>query len=247
MKTFLKNLFYGNRHIKIYLLLSLIIIITSYLLYLFMKEDTVIQLGKEDSLFEYLTALAFLLTSTLFFIIYLRRKRLIHLVFALVFFVGMGEEVSWGQRIFNFQSPEYFKDNNIQHEFNLHNLKIFDSQEEGGDYKKGFSYYVSMNFLYKLFWLLYGVILPIGYFLSPILKKFIDKIDLMVPPLILGLIFLFNWIIRKILLTFFVSMEDSPFYYYAGTEIGEFCSAIIFLMLSAYFLQTINVSERNAK
>jgi hypothetical protein len=36
----------------------------------------------------------------------------------------MGEELSWGQRIFNIKSSEFFKDFNTQKETNFHNLKI---------------------------------------------------------------------------------------------------------------------------
>lgn len=240
MKKFLKKLFYLDGQIRIYSLLALIIIVSSYLIYLLLKEETVIRLGKEDGLFEYLTAVSFLVTSLLFLRIFFRRRKLIHLVFALVFFMGMGEEISWGQRIFNYQSPEYFRENNIQSEVNFHNLTIFDSQEEGGNYKSGLSYYLSMNFLYKLFWFIYGIVLPVGYILFPWLKKILDKIDLLVPPFLLGIIFLFNWIIRKIILTVFVSIENSPSYYYAATEIGEFGAAIVFLMLSIYFFRTGN-------
>lgn len=245
LKNFLKKLFFCDGQIMMYSVLSLVIIISSYLIYLLLKEDTVIRLGKEDGLFEYLTALSFLATSILFLLIFFRRKKLIHLVFALVFFIGMGEEISWGQRIFNFQSPEYFRENNIQSEFNFHNLTIFDSQEEGGNYKNGLSYYLSMNFLYKLFWFIYGIVLPVGYILFPWLKKILDKTDLLVPPFVLGISFLLNWIIRKLILTFIVSIEDSPFYYYAATEIGEFGSAIIFLTLSAYFFKTGNTALRD--
>lgn len=239
MKNFLKNLFYCDKHVIKYLVLSLSIIILSYLLYLFLDEETVIKLGREDGLFEYFTALLFLITSILFLIIFFNRKKIIHLLMALVFFIGMGEEVSWGQRIFNYQSPEYFKENNIQNEFNFHNLKIFDSQEEGGFYKKGLSYYLSTNFLYKLFWLVYGVVLPIMYLLSSLVKHIIDRIDLLVPPFILGIIFLFNWLLFKMISSFLLSVDSSPSYYYAGIEISEFCSALVFMIIGAYYHQTI--------
>ena len=39
-------------------------------------------------------------------------------------FVGL-EEVSWGQWIFYFKSPEYFQELNNQRETNIHNLKHF--------------------------------------------------------------------------------------------------------------------------
>ena len=34
--------------------------------------------------------------------------------FALIFFFGAGEEISWGQRIFNIESSAFFMENNAQ-------------------------------------------------------------------------------------------------------------------------------------
>jgi len=46
------------------------------------------------------------------------------LAMALIFFFGAGEEISWGQRIFNLESSEYFLENNAQGETNLHNMVV---------------------------------------------------------------------------------------------------------------------------
>ncbi|WP_372744550.1 hypothetical protein [Lutibacter sp.] len=46
------------------------------------------------------------------------------LAMAIVFFFGAGEEISWGQRIFNIESSEYFLQNNAQQETNLHNMVV---------------------------------------------------------------------------------------------------------------------------
>jgi hypothetical protein len=43
---------------------------------------------------------------------------------ALFTFFGAGEEISWGQRIFNVESSDWFKQNNAQAETNLHNLIV---------------------------------------------------------------------------------------------------------------------------
>jgi hypothetical protein len=43
---------------------------------------------------------------------------------AILFFFAAGEEISWGQRIFNFGSAQFFENNNLQHETNIHNLMI---------------------------------------------------------------------------------------------------------------------------
>jgi len=243
MKIVLKDLFYKDRRVIKYFVLSLSLIIFSYLVYLIFNEDTINKLGIEDGFFEYFTALFFLVTSILFIIIYFHRKKIIHLIFALVFFIGMGEEISWGQRLFNFQSPEYFKENNIQNEFNLHNLRTFDSKEEGGHYKKGLSYFLSMNFLYKLFWLIYGVILPMVYSLSSFVRNIIGKIDLLVPPLILGIVFLINWLLCRITLYFLLPDGRSMQYYFTAGEISEFGSAFIFTVIGAYFIHSIRVEK----
>jgi hypothetical protein len=38
-----------------------------------------------------------------------------------------GEEISWGQRLFSLQNPEYFAENNLQGELTLHNLDTLQS------------------------------------------------------------------------------------------------------------------------
>lgn len=43
---------------------------------------------------------------------------------ALVFLFGAGEEISWGQRIFSVETPEWLEARNKQKEMNLHNLVV---------------------------------------------------------------------------------------------------------------------------
>ena len=43
----------------------------------------------------------------------------------LLLIFAAGEEISWGQRIFNIESGDFFTQNNLQKETNLHNLKIY--------------------------------------------------------------------------------------------------------------------------
>lgn len=86
---------------------------------------------QEDSVAEYATAAFFAVMAFLClkrFVGYLRANaRLAALtwfgLFLVTFFV-FGEEISWGQRIFNVQSGEFFKEFNTQDETNLHNLKF---------------------------------------------------------------------------------------------------------------------------
>lgn len=45
-------------------------------------------------------------------------------IYGCVLFFGMGEEISWGQRIFGIETPEFLAKANAQKETNLHNLVI---------------------------------------------------------------------------------------------------------------------------
>ncbi len=47
-----------------------------------------------------------------------------NLVLAVLLVVAAGEEISWGQRLLGIETPEYFQQNNLQAETNLHNLKV---------------------------------------------------------------------------------------------------------------------------
>lgn len=83
----------------------------------------------EDMLVENLSAIALvsgaLIWITGSFILAGKRFWLLSIVAILasmvIFVIGM-EEISWGQRIFNIESSDYFLENNSQEETNLHNL-----------------------------------------------------------------------------------------------------------------------------
>jgi hypothetical protein len=50
------------------------------------------------------------------------RLGLLYALFALIIAIFAMEEISWGQRLLGFGTPEYFVRNNMQGEVNLHNL-----------------------------------------------------------------------------------------------------------------------------
>lgn len=85
----------------------------------------------EDGPFEDLTAIVLLFISVLFFIRFFKNIRkkntywlLLCFVVAIGTFFGFGEEISWGQRIFGVHAGDFFMQNNLQGETNLHNLEI---------------------------------------------------------------------------------------------------------------------------
>jgi len=94
-------------------------------------EFFVSTLATEDGLIEWLTVLALATTSMvcLYRAITLRGNKptlFLGMTFllGLVFLFGAGEEISWGQRIFNTESSEFFQQHNAQGETNLHNLVV---------------------------------------------------------------------------------------------------------------------------
>jgi len=113
----------------IYCGLMLLICITPFVY--FIDSHIYRNIVREDHWAEYATALALLSSSLI-----ISRRLLINwkairfseklgfLMMSLAMFVGFGEEISWGQRIFNLQSPDFFTDHNLQNETNIHNLKI---------------------------------------------------------------------------------------------------------------------------
>ena len=88
--------------------------------------DTYEVLTREDGLFENLTALLFFLTALLLGVIAAMGRgipgRWLYVLGALAFAFATGEEISWGQRIFGFATPDYLRAINTQNEFTLHNI-----------------------------------------------------------------------------------------------------------------------------
>ena len=95
-------------------------------------------LCREDYWVENLTAVWFLLAGILLFVTargersFLRRCVYILGGMAMVF--AGGEEISWGQRLFGFATPDFLMPLNAQKEFNVHNINyaMFDSIYRNG-------------------------------------------------------------------------------------------------------------------
>ena len=85
----------------------------------------------EDGFIEWMTVLPLLLMAAISIrrLIRLAPHRHARFVISMLLFIGFfifaaGEELSWGQRIFNWKSTDFFKENNAQKETNFHNLIV---------------------------------------------------------------------------------------------------------------------------
>jgi hypothetical protein len=229
---------------KRYLLIITLYSVASYSLYLFFNEEFMIKVGEEDGIFEYLTAFFFITTSIVAVILFVRSKVIWFALLAIVFFVGFGEEISWGQRILGYGTPESVNTQNIQGEFNIHNLEILDSKDFSGTEKSGWKKFTAVQFLYNLFWLAYAILVPLAFFYFAFVKNLATTFKLPVPALSIGLFFLIDWFMFRITKSFLLPPQKSLHYYYTINEIFESCSALIFMMILIFFLEKYQKSKR---
>lgn len=153
--------------------------------------------GREDGIFENLTALYLLLTSVIFAMAFFRFRRaswLLRLSYAglaLLFFLGAGEEISWGERIFHWDDKNYIRDMNVQGELTIHNLKYFQGEDAVIP--------VSTSQLFTLFAFVFAVIIPLACRLFPRVARFV-ALRFPVMPLAPGLLVVATYVLQKSML-----------------------------------------------
>lgn len=134
---------------------------------------------QEDGVLENLTAGTLLVSSLLILIRFLsvgNKKNSLWKAFNILMIVGLffgfGEEISWGQRIFEIESSEFFSQNNTQNETNLHNLKI-------NDIKVNRIISVSFSVIFGIYYLfLLWIYKKVSF-----VKRLVQKIGIPVPTL----------------------------------------------------------------
>jgi len=112
--------------------LVIMIFILLGLLYIWFGEeifniDLLQKINDEDGFIENISALMFFISGLVASFIAFRSKkslapRIVYGILAFLFFFTVGEEISWGQRIFNLETWGIFNESNVQNENNLHNL-----------------------------------------------------------------------------------------------------------------------------
>ena len=116
---------------------------------------------KEDGLVEYLTCINYFIAFVVGLVIAnnFRKQKIkflfvLYLLFSLCLLFAAGEEISWGQRLFKIRPPDFFLENSIQYEFNLHNLKqIHDLNNR---------IFILIGLFGSMFWLLLLCLKPLG-------------------------------------------------------------------------------------
>lgn len=173
--------------------------IVSYSLFLTLGDEPLRALSKEDGVVEWIGALGFLAASIMFFCSWKMNKSIFLLLLGILFLVAFGEEISWGQRIFDIKTPEVLKAVNVQGEINIHNLKIFHGIDASGGRKSGFEKWINFDRLFTLFWFGFCCLIPMFAQLNQKLKDFLNSIKFPIIPLWIGCLFLLNYVLYKIM------------------------------------------------
>lgn len=122
--------YFLEKQIGFILLLAFIVVSIAIMYYAVYDVPYYEYIMQEDFWVEYGSALFWLLAAVVVLVqtlILLFRKPnkyqlVINLVLIIFFIVCAGEEISWGQRIFHFKTPEFLKLINVQNETTLHNI-----------------------------------------------------------------------------------------------------------------------------
>jgi len=174
----------------------------------------------EDGFLESLTAIALFCVAVLCFrrAFVLRKTKppifiLFTIILSLIFIFGAGEEISWGQRIFSFESSDFFEQYNTQEEMNIHNLLILGIKLN----------IIVFTYLFGLAVAAYILILPYLYKKHDGFKKILDFAGVPIPRLYQTLS----------LLCLAILTELYPSYI-RSSEILEFGSSFLFLLMIVY-------------
>lgn len=128
---------------------------------------------------------------------------------AFLFFFAAGEEISWGQRIFGIETPEFFMNKNLQNETNLHNLEI-------GGFKLNKWIFSRLLFAVMGFYLI--ALRPLTFWLTPVRKL----VSLFQVPLA-------RW--SYILLLLVATIAFSTITLLKKSELIEFAFAAVFMLI----------------
>lgn len=224
------------RFLKNYIIAIVLLILISYSIYFFCSDEVIMDLAwDENGVVESATAIFFIAASVVFFMCFRSTKNLLLLGMAFLMFVAAGEELSWGQHIFNFATPAALDKVNVQHEFNFHNLEFFNGVYKGGKIKSWYQRLFDINILFRLFCVGFGILIPMFFYYVKKHIKVPAKIQMPVMPVTIGVFFFINWAVFYSLKYYILPRGKSFDYYSTPAEIFEMIAAFTFFIAALYF------------
>ncbi|MCG8608551.1 hypothetical protein MJD09_26630 [bacterium] len=154
----------------------------------------------------------------------------LYMILGLGIFFIIGEEISWGQRIFGWITPESVKQINKQGETNIHNIHGIGS---------------TIKWIHMIVGA-YGTFLPIIVMKSKALARFRAQLSMLVPPIALVPYFAFIFLWRS-----FRNLFDVPkkFYFVVSefTEVTELALSLAFALFLWYHVRKTQCNKSAAK
>jgi hypothetical protein len=234
--------FKNRSWLSIHVLLSLIILV-SYSIFFWMDSETIYALGYEDGFFEYLTAILFFLASILMLALAVQKRNWWFAGLFILLFVGAGEEISWGQRLLGIETPEELKNVNVQGEITLHNLELFNRENFDKSVKTGWQKFLTINTVYRVFIMIYGVVFPVIALFSPFILSFFQRIKIPIINARIGIYFFFSWIAFRVMNICYLGADD----FFAAEEIFECLTGWVWFFAAIDFLMNLKKQEMKTK
>lgn len=225
----------------------IIVVLLANALAAFTTPEIAASMEAEDGWVESFGALFFFIAAVLFGLAYWRsggshtansylkgRRNWMFIPLFLLCFLAAGEEISWGQRIVGWETPEAIKQINAQEETNLHNLTWFQVQNEDGTLKSQWGRMLTATRLLAIFLLGFLLVLPL---LStvPALRRLMTSLAVPVPELWPGLLLVVSYAAFRVFLIAIGGNEADA----AGAlnELKETCYGLTMLYAAYAFRQ----------
>lgn len=160
--------------------------------------DIIKRLTMEDGIVETCQAILYFLSGCILIFLFIRSKNkdnayffktkrnFFLLLLGFICLFAAGEEISWGQRILNINTPDYFMQNNEQNELNIHNLRLFQGKIDG-EWKTGIKYLLNSQYIAYLFFFTFLLLIPVFSKYSVKIRMFFKNIFFPITPLWIGL------------------------------------------------------------
>lgn len=204
----------------------------------------------EDRILETLGAIYFFVSSLLFFLLFKRdnngnklgklktKKNIIYLLLGILFLFAAGEEISWGQRIFNVEVADSWKAINVQDELNIHNLALMEVD------------LLNLNYLFPRLSIIFFFLLPLACKFSLKFSGGIKRLGFPLVPIEIGGFFCITYLIDKCIVFWLVfkmisynllsSGENYTFlkkaFIDSHQEISEHVWAFLLLTIAIYWI-----------
>lgn len=178
-------------------------IIASYLV-VFLPQPSAARLLHEDGPVEEATVVFFLVACAGFVQVWMLRggrasrdkegdgRRMAFLVLAALMFLCAGEELSWGQRIFGWETPPGWSAANAQAETNLHNLALIEGGVRDARTQTFLRSLTNANRLFAVFWFALFVVVPVLDRTSARARRVIRAVGIPIAPWWIGALFVLN-------------------------------------------------------